>query len=527
MSLYKDKQCLDKLLLLASDKQVFDIFTTRIGLEKESLRVSKDGSLAQTPHPKKWGSPLTHPYFTTDYSESMPEFITPPFRQINDAIGFLTDLHHFAYQQLGTERLWATSMPCVVNGETSIPLAKYGTSNAGTMKTVYRRGLGHRYGRTMQVIAGIHVNFSFSDTFWQKLQAIEQRKGSIQDYISEKYFALLRNLQRVGWLIPYLYGASPAVCKSFLSGHDIGDLEYFDDYTLYQPWATSLRMGDIGYQNNKENELGFKANYDNLADYIKSLEYAIRTPSEEYQKIPLIQDGIYQQINQNILQIENEYYSTVRPKQIPARNERPTEALRKRGVAYVELRSLDVNSFHPVGVDPDQLCFIKVLMFWAVLSESPLINDIERREIDENELLVAHQGRKPGLQLSRLGRQVSIANWAGDLFDSMQTIARQLDEIEKTQCYITSIEQARAAIADPDKTLSAIMLQQMRDKKLGFHMFARSLSNQYYQYFNTIKLHPIRKVFFNELTKESIKNQHSIEQADQIPFKDYIQQYFE
>ena len=524
---YNEQYCVDVLAQLAKQDHASAIFETKMGLEKESLRVAKDGLLAQTPHPEKWGAALTHPYFTTDYSESMPELITPPFTNIKDALDFLQDLHHFAYQKLGSERLWATSMPCVVSGETSIPLAKYGRSNAGLMKTAYRRGLGHRYGRTMQVISGVHVNFSFSDIFWHSLKEMEGGKGSTQAYIDSKYFAMLRNLQRIGWLIPYLFGASPSVCESFLSGHDIGNLEAFDEYTYYEPYATSLRMGDIGYQNNKENELGFKANYDNVDSYIESLESAIRTPSDEYKKIPVIDKGKYQQLNANMLQIENEYYSTVRPKQIPARNERPTQALKKRGVAYVELRSVDVNVFTPVGVDKSQLNFIKVLMFWTALIDSPNITTQEQKEIDDNELLVAHQGRKPNLKLDRKGKKISLKAWASELFLPLRSIAKQLDEVEGKDCYTEAVEQAASCVDDPEKTPSAKMLKEMRDKKEGFHHFARRYTDEYYDYFTELSLPIARESFFNELAKESIKNQHSIEQADQISFEKYLENYYE
>ncbi|HKJ10690.1 MAG TPA: glutamate--cysteine ligase, partial [Gammaproteobacteria bacterium] len=191
---------------------------SNIGLEKESLRVSPEGNIAQTRHPSALGAALTHPYITTDYSEALVEFITPPFGDLGRSLAFLRDTQKFVYDNLVDEILWATSMPCVVAGETSIPIAQYGTSNAGMMKTVYRRGLGHRYGRVMQVIAGVHFNFSFPETFWPAFQELEGDRRPLKDFISDSYFALIRNLQRVGWLIPYLFGASPAVCKSFLGG---------------------------------------------------------------------------------------------------------------------------------------------------------------------------------------------------------------------------------------------------------------------------------------------------------------------
>jgi glutamate--cysteine ligase len=128
------------------------------GVEKESLRISKQGSIATTPHPSLLGSALTHPSITTDYSEALLEFITAPFADIKETLNSLHQIHQFVIENLEDEMLLATSMPCGINGDKSIPIAAYGDSNIGKMKQVYRQGLAHRYGRTMQSIAGIHFN---------------------------------------------------------------------------------------------------------------------------------------------------------------------------------------------------------------------------------------------------------------------------------------------------------------------------------------------------------------------------------
>ena len=345
-----------------------------IGVEKESLRVSPEGRISQLEHPVSLGSALANPYITTDYSEALLEFITPPSEHIESALDFLRDSQAYVYQKLQQDEiLWATSMPCVVAGESSIPIAKYGSSNAGQMKSVYRRGLGHRYGRAMQVIAGVHFNYSLPESFWPIYkELLEENELSLKDFQSEQYFCLVRNLQRYGWLIPYLFGASPAVCKSFLGGAKT-NLQDFNENTYYEPYATSLRMGDIGYQNNKENETGVKACYRSLDSYVQTLQCAIETPFPEYEKIGVKVNGKYQQLNANLLQIENEYYSTVRPKQITQGNEKPIIALKKRGVQYVELRSLDVNAFDPLGINETQLRFIEIFMLFCLLSESDQI----------------------------------------------------------------------------------------------------------------------------------------------------------
>jgi glutamate--cysteine ligase len=497
----------------------------RVGVEKETLRVSPDGGIAHTPHPAGWGAALTHSHITTDYSEALLELITPPLPDITAVLEFLRDTQRFVYSQLHDEILWATSMPCVVAGETGIPIARYGTSNAGTMKTVYRRGLGYRYGCVMQVIAGVHFNYSFDDALWPALRDIEGDRRALRRYKDERYFGVLRNLQRLGWLVPYLFGASPAVCKSFLNGKPT-TLSEFNENTYYEPFGTSLRMGDIGYQNNRESETGIKANYDGLDAYIASLAYAISTPYPGYEKIGVAVDGEYRQLNANILQIENEYYSTVRPKQILEGNEKPILALERRGVRYVELRSLDVNAFDPLGVHEDQLRFLEALMVFCLLQDSPPISAIERGEIDYNELAAAHRGRDPQLHLRRDGRDVALREWAAEVCEAMEGVCELLDATAGGGVYGASLAAQKEAVRDPDRTPSARMLAQMRESGEGFHHFARRMSLEHQRHFQSLPEDPEKTARFRELARESLERQAALEAADDVPFDEYLRRYF-
>ncbi len=496
-----------------------------IGVEKESLRVNREGGIAQTPHPRALGSALTHPYITTDYSEALMEFITPPFHHIPQVLDFLRDAQQFVYQRLDNEYLWATSMPCVVAGETSIPIARYGRSNAGRMKHIYRVGLGYRYGRVMQVIAGVHFNYSFPPEFWPVYGELEGNRLSMQDYISESYMALIRNLQRFGWLIPYLFGASPAICKSFLGGAPT-TLKEFNENTYYEPYATSLRMGDIGYQNNKENENGIKASYDSLASYIDSLSYAIQTPCADYEAIGVVVDGEYRQLNGNLLQIENEYYSTIRPKQLLTGNEKPTLALKRCGVAYVELRSLDVNAFDPLGIHARQLHFLECFLLFCLLHESPLISVDERHAIDENELRAAHRGRDPELKLVRDRQTLQLRDWAGELLEEMRSVCELLDQGASGTPYCAALDEQVRKVKDPELTPSARMLREMRDRGEGFYHFAKRMSEIHQHFFSNLPLSETREAYFAELAVKSLEDQAALEAADEITFAEYLERYF-
>jgi len=497
----------------------------RVGLEKESLRVAVDGGIAQTPHPAGLGSALTHPSITTDYSEALLEFVTPPFQHFSDTLAFLDDTHRYVYSQLDNEILWATSMPCVVEGDASIPIAQYGSSNAGKMKTAYRRGLGHRYGRMMQAIAGVHFNYSYPDEFWGLLQSLAGDQRERQSFVSESYIGMVRNLQRYGWLVPYLFGASPAICASFL-GAQPTSLQKWRKFSYYAPYATSLRMGDIGYQNNKEGEAGIKVNYNSLEGYIKSLQHAISTPCPEYAKIEMVRDGEWQQLNSNILQIENEYYSSVRPKQILQGEEKPTLALARRGVAYLELRSLDVNAFEPLGISEEQMRFLESFLLFSLLSPSAPYDDDELAAIRNNINAVAERGRDPGLKLRRHGKDVYLRDWANEIFEQMSAGCDLLDKDAERHCYCDALQRQRAKLADPDLTPSARMLAEMDQNGEEFYHFALRKSRQHQQWFDERPLEDEKRLQFETLARESIEKQRAIEAADKIPFETFLQEYF-
>ncbi|MGB5439602.1 MAG: glutamate--cysteine ligase [Gammaproteobacteria bacterium] len=495
------------------------------GLEKESLRVGPDGSITQTPHPAVLGSALTHPWITTDYSEALLEFITPPLGSPEQAVSFLRDVQHFVYKHLENELLWSSSMPCVVAGEASIPIAQYGTSNAGLMKTVYRRGLGYRYGRVMQVIAGAHYNYSFPDNFWPLYQQLERDDGPLEDFISDRYFHLIRNIQRIGWLVPFLFGSSPAVCKSFMCGNPT-TLEEFNDNSYYGKHATSLRMCDIGYQNSFENEVGFKATYDSLRAYVESLTKAIETPCPRFQKIGIKVDGEYRQLNANMLQIENEYYSSVRPKQVPGSNEKPSLALLRRGVRYVELRSLDINVFDAQGISETQCRFLETLMAFCLMQDSPVISENERSDIDYNLDAVCYRGREPGLALLRNGKSVTLSSWASELCDAMTGFADVLDENQVDNPYRQALQEQTAAIRDPDKTPSAQVLDEMRAHGEGYFHFAQRMSRRHQKYYLDLPADSEKFSTLAETVRKSLADQREMEDSDEISFDEFLENYF-
>ncbi len=495
------------------------------GLEKESLRVDAAARIAQTPHPVALGSALTHPCITTDYSEALLEFITPPLADTEACVGFLDEIHRFVHGRLDGEMVWASSMPCVVEGEASIPIGRYGDSNLGLMKHVYRRGLGYRYGKLMQVIAGVHFNFSLPERAWRALHALEGGQRPLHDFVSEGYFGLIRNLQRLGWLVPYLTGASPAVCKSFLDGKP-ADLTELDRHTAFGAHATSLRMSGIGYQNRKSKGCGTDMRYDSLDAYVASLKRAIGTPCPSFEAIGVQVDGEWRQLNANILQIENEYYTTIRPKQPPRGLEKPSEALANRGVAYVELRSLDLDPFAPCGVDARALRFAEALLVLCALADSPVIGAEEKPAIDANLERAALRGREPGLTLVRAGEPIGLAAWAFEVLEAMAPVVAALDAGLAERPYAQALATMHARVADPQRTPSARVLAAMREAGQDFVEFTLALSQRHAARYRATPLAPERENWFVELAGRSLAEQAAIEASDELPFGEFLRRYF-
>jgi glutamate--cysteine ligase len=495
----------------------------RKGVEKESLRVAPDGVIAQTRHPPALGAPLTNEHITTDFSESLIELVTPPFGETWELLQYLCDIHQFVYRHLDDELLWATSMPCAIDGDASIPLAQFGNSNVGKMKTVYRHGLGVRYGRIMQAISGVHFNYSFSPKLWGVLQDINRSKQPRQDFVSEQYFGVLRNYRRYGWLVLYLFGTSPAVSNSFFAGRE-NTLPVLDADTVYEPYGTSLRMSDIGYRNKNQSTLSVSVN--SLAEYVRDLSRAIGTPYPPYEKIGVKVDGVYQQLNANILQIENEYYSYIRPKRIARSGERPTKALHRAGVEYVEVRALDVSAFDPVGVNQNKLRFLEAFLALCLLRESAPIAASEQPGLDANHLLVARRGREPNLMLRREQRDFPMIEWARELLDSMQGLCEMLDHGEPARPYSSALEQQRAKIDDVERTPSARLLAEMRQTGESFFQLALRMSKLHKDYF--LGLYPPNESRLGEFAaeaQESLEAQRNIEAADKANFEAYLAHY--
>jgi glutamate--cysteine ligase len=484
------------------------------GIEKESLRVRPDGALALTPHPVGLGSALAHPHVTTDFSESQLELITSAHRSVSALLGELTELHKFVYREIGDELMWCASMPCQLPEEHAIPLGRYGTSNIGRAKTVYRTGLAHRYGRRMQTISGLHYNFSVDPGAWP-LDGVGDANRA--------YFALIRNFRRHAWLLLYLFGASPAVCSSFVAGRSHSLVELAPG-TMHLPWATSLRMGRLGYLSEAQDALA--VSYNDLDSYAESLADALTRPYPPYEAIGVRDGDEYRQLAATLLQIENEFYSTIRPKRVIEPGERPLHALRERGVEYVEVRAMDLDPFAPIGIAPATARFLDMFLLHCLLTDSPLDTQQEVQAIGRNKQRVAQRGREPGLRLDRDGGEIELHAWAREILAQCAPIAAALDAAYREEGYARALAAAHAGVDEPDSLPSARVLRETRERYGGSYVrFVLAYSLKHKQALAAEPLSRDIEARMVEAAKASLDKQRRIEAADIVDFETFRQRY--
>ncbi|MFC3120320.1 glutamate--cysteine ligase [Agaribacter flavus] len=521
---YKNGDFALRLSLLKHSEIGASLRGIKHGVEREALRVTESGGLATSPHSPTFGSALTHEWITTDFSESLMEFITPPETDISKTIGQLSDIHKFVHESLKGESLWPLSMPCFIDANTRIPIARYGSSNIAKMKETYRHGLHNRYGSMMQVISGVHLNFSLPDTFWQHWCAalgLEVNKNTI----SEQYFALLRNFRRVSWLIPYLFGASPALCGSFIAHRKTKhDFKKLGKGTLYLPYATSLRMSDLGYTSSAQADL--KICTDSLDNYVGSVRKAINMPAAQYEKIKAGQGGEWEQLNTNVLQIENELYAPIRPKQVAQYLEKPTDALERRGVSYLEVRGLDVNPFSQIGIDEQQIRFIDALLVYCLVAPSPYFSDEDHVLSKQNLNTVVLQGRDPLAMLYTSQGEKSLKSVASELMQDIKSVAGILDEVNNTSLYTQALLSEVEKVDKPELTFSGRLLGIMQDNDVDNSALGLELAKEYAASFSEIDYTYIEKQAFMSQSAVSKQKQMLIESQDDCDFTTFVRDYF-
>lgn len=529
---------LEARLELLSESAQRELLNISRGIEKEGLRADSSHFISQTNHPEVLGHTLTHSQITTDYSEALMELITPVSQTVDQLMKDLSDVHCFVQSHLGEEVLWSGSMPCKIDGNDSIRIAEFGDSNLGKLKHVYRKGLDARYGRIMQSIAGLHYNFSLPDAFWKEWQVVKGDTQPLQDFKSEQYFSLIRNFRRHSWLLMYLFGASPAADQSFLAGMR-HPLQPFDDKgTWYLPYATSLRMGDLGYHSNAQSSLAICFN--SLSNFTHTLEEAIHKPYPAYEVMGTQKDGEYIQLNTNILQIENEYYSAIRPKRNAESGEKPIHALKQRGVEYIEVRCLDLNPYLPLGISDQQVRFMDAFLVYCLVADSPVVSEKECQALDWNFETVVNRGREPGLKLKTPAGEAPLKDLGLALLDEIGRVAAIFDDMHckatdagkaksddalANNRYHGAIEEQRSKLVQPELTPSASILSVMKSESLSWLEIVGELSFKHQQlskqHCNDESIHEK----YHVMAKESFLKEQQLKDADVSKFSEYMTQY--
>jgi len=489
----------------------------RQGIERECLRTLKDGKASLLPHAKELGSKLTHEHITTDYAENLIEYITDVHSRTETLLEELESLHAYTVKNIEGEVLWPSSMPSILPEEDKIPVADYGKSNTGMLKKLYRVGLGHRYGRSMQSIAGVHYNFSLTDKFWEDVKKDEKSELILSEFKSQKYFHLIRNFQRHKWLLMYLFGASPAVDKNFLEGKQ-HSLKKLNNETYYTPFGTSLRMGGLGYTSSAQEDINIC--FDRVESYITTLEEARQRSFPEYEKIGVKENGEYKQLNTNLLQIDNEFYSNIRPKNIAGRKESALKALHLRGVEYIEVRLLDVDPYQKLALSSEQVKFMHLFLLWCLTTDSPSICNNECTELNDNFQKIILEGRNPNLKLALNGEEVSVEEYSLKVLDSVLDFSTEIRELDSS--YDVAIKQQIEKIKKPSLLPSAKIVKDLENKT--FTEFHLDLAKDYADNFKITE--EANEKLIHESKKSWIK-QKEIEDVDTLDFDTYLERYFE
>lgn len=496
------------------------------GIEREALRVADDtGMISHKPHPRAVGSALTHASITTDYSEALMEFITEPQASIPALINQLEETLVYTAKNLEAELLWSNSMPCQLGSDADIPIAQYGVSHSGRMKTLYREGLGLRYGRAMQCIAGIHFNFSLPDALWAQLRQQDLSTLTLQDYKTRGYMSLIRNFRRQFWVLLYLMGAAPAVCRSFVRDRPHQLTALHEGHTLVAPYGTSLRMGNLGYQSSAQDAI--TVCYNDLRSYISELCKAILTPHEPYEKIGIYNArGDYQQLNAGLLQIENEFYSTIRPKQTTRRGETQLRALAERGIEYIEVRCLDLNPFSELGIDAEQLYFVEAFLLACLLGDSPETDIEEYQEIQANQAEIVYRGRAPDLLLQRKGVEVGAVDWAAEILDKAMEAAELLDSAMDTDQYAGSVNLMKSRLADESLLPSRRILDILENGQLSYQAWSMEQARQHTRALAQRSLSAEASKRFERMAERSLHAQEQLELSQAGTFSEYLEDYY-
>ncbi len=418
---------------------VKQLFSGHFGLEKENLRVTPSGHLALTNHPPVFGPKEENPYIKTDFSESQVEMITPVCDSVDDVYNAITNLHNIVSLELSeNEQLWPSSNPALIPPEEDIPIAEYQTENHPNR--LYREHLAVEYGKKIQLLSGIHYNFSFSDELLKELfQAFREENETLQAFKNRIYLKVAKYFMKNRWLLIYLTGGGPAYMDGFTTA---SNAEKTADNAWIIKDGISLRNSSIGYKNKES----LHVDYDSFDGYISSIARHI-------------ENG---QINSM-----REFYNPIRLKN--SHTDQTLESLAEQGVEYIEIRAIDLNPLEKNGISKETLHFIHLFLITGLLSENNRLCPDNQQVSDENEEKIALSGlsRPPIMDCNH--KEIPFSE-AGLLeLNKMSAFLSELIPNNKELENVILLQKER--LMDPSKTIAAQIIAKIKEFGfLNFHL---------------------------------------------------------
>ncbi len=425
-----------ELLQLVMDNHLYkDIWRGNFGLEKENNRVDENGKLALTPHQKSFGIKMENPYIKTDFSESQIEMITPSFETIDETYQFLETIHDIVTLELKDEYLWPSSNPPALPNDEEIPIALMNDPE----EDHYRGQLAEKYGRKRQLISGIHYNFSFNEEFLKRIYNALHVNKSFKDFKDNTYLRVARNVLKYRWLLIYLTGASPVFDKTYIE-KCVQSSEHLDEESYFFPNMCSLRNSVCGYRNEKI----FYTSYDSVEEYVRDLQSLVKS--------------------KELLSVR-EYYSPVRIK--PEKGKDLVQALLQNGIAYLELRMIDLNPLYKIGVSKESLKFVHLFLLFMMLIEDGPFGEKEQKvaALNHDSLIMnGLQGRLFGED-----RYVTLEEKALAFFKEMEQMLQVLKPSD--EIFIRLLNQEKQKLKNPKLGFAALVKSEIQKSSyLSYHM---------------------------------------------------------
>ncbi|HHW38756.1 MAG TPA: bifunctional glutamate--cysteine ligase GshA/glutathione synthetase GshB [Bacillales bacterium] len=413
-----------------------DILQGRFGLEKENIRVDKEGRLAFTPHSKIFGSKKENPYIKTDFSESQIEMITPAFDSIEETFHFLETIHDIITLELKDEYLWPSSNPPILPNEDEIPIADMEDEE----ENKYRLQLAEKYGRKKQLVSGIHFNFSFQESFLRKLHNEINSGEDFREFKDRVYLKVARNVLKYRWLLIYLTGVSPIFHQTYAEKCvQLGN--HFDQESYYFPNMNSLRNSVCGYRNEKPLYVSF----DSIEEYVYGLENLVRS--------------------QELLSAK-EFYSCVRLKS--AKGQDQLQALLENGIDYLELRTTDLNPFDKIGISKETMTFNHLFLITMFLIKDEPFGEEEQRLAQLNQDILTLEGIT-ARQYRSDEYETTLQKSGLEIIENMGVMIQQLTVNDET--YARLLEQKQRVLVNPDLSFAEQLKSEIKNSTyLMYHL---------------------------------------------------------